>query len=167
MRAPICSVCLKSGILCQGCGNRLKEGKITQLDVDASRVLYEFSRKNLGLNAISFKRAVGAGDLIVLLVGQGEVKSVVGRGGKTIRELNERLQKKVRATEEGADLRKLARDILTPARVEGVNVLYSCGEEMYRVRVPRNDSKRLPASVETIQNLLTTLTNKSVKLVFE
>jgi len=135
--------------------------------VDASRVLYEFSRKNRGLNAISFKRAVGAGDLAVLLVGRGEVKSVVGRGGKMIRELSERLQKKVRATEEGADLRKLAQDILTPARVGGVNVLYSGGEEMYRVRVSRNDLKRLPSSVETIQNLLTTLTNKSIKLVFE
>jgi transcription antitermination factor NusA-like protein len=129
--------------------------------------LYEFSQKNRGLNTISFKRAVGAGDLVVLLVGQGEVKSVVGRGGKMIRELSERLQKKVRATEEGADLRKLAQDILTPAQVRGVNVLYSGGEEMYRVRVPLNDSKRLPASVETIQNLLTALTNKSVELVFE
>jgi len=135
--------------------------------VDASRVLYEFSQKNRGLNAISFKRAVEAGDLVVLLVGQGEVKSVVGRGGKTIRELGEHLQKNVRATEDGADLRKLAQDILTPAQVRGVNVLYSGGEEMYRVRVPLNDSKRLPASVETIQNLLTTLTNKSIKLVFE
>jgi transcription antitermination factor NusA-like protein len=129
--------------------------------------LYEFSQKNRGLNAISFKRAVEAGDLVVLLVGQGEVKSVVGHGGKTIRELGEHLQKKVRATEDGADLRKLAQDILTPAQVRGVNVLYSGGEEMYRVRVPLNDSKRLPASVETIQNLLTTLTNKSIKLVFE
>lgn len=135
--------------------------------MDASRVLYEFSRKNLGLNTISFKRAVEAGDLVVLLVGQGEVKSVVGRGGKTIRELSKRMQKKVRATEEGADLRKLAQDILTPAHVRGVNVLYSGGKEMYRVRVPRNDSKRLPASVETVQNLLTALTNKSVELVFE
>ena len=105
--------------------------------------------------------------MAVLLVGRGEVKSVVGRGGKMIRELSERLQKKVRATEEGADLRKLAQDILTPARVGGVNVLYSGGEEMYRVRVSRNDLKRLPSSVETIQNLLTTLTNKSIKLVFE
>jgi transcription antitermination factor NusA-like protein len=167
MRAPICSVCLKSGILCQGCGNRLKEGKITQLDVDASRVLYEFSQKNRGLRTISFKRAVGAGDLVVLLVGQGEVKSVVGRGGKTIRELSERLQKKVRATEEGADLRKLAQDILMPAHVQGVNILYSGGQEIHRVRVPGTEAKRLPASVETIQNLLTALTNKSVKLVFE
>ena len=105
--------------------------------------------------------------MVVLVVGRGEVKSVVGRGGKTIKELSERLQKKVRATEDEADLRKLAQDILTPARVEGVNVLYSGGKEMYRVRVSRNDSKRLPASVETIQNLLATLTNKSIKLVFE
>jgi transcription antitermination factor NusA-like protein len=145
----------------------LREGKITQLDVDASRVLYEFSRRNPGLNAISLKRAVGAGDLVVLLVGQGEVKSVIGRGGKTIREISERLHKKVRATEDGADLRKLAQDVLTPARVKGVNVLYSGGKEIYRVRVPRNDLKRLPASVETIQNLLTALTNKSINLLFE
>jgi len=167
MRAPICSVCLKSGILCQGCGNRLKEGKITQLDVDASRVLYEFSQKNRGLNTISFKRAVGVGDLVVLLVGQGEVKSVVGRGGKTIRELSERLQKKIRATEEGADLRKLAQDILMPAHVQGVNILYAGGQEIRRVRVQGTDAKRLPEGVETIQNLLTALTNKSVKIVFE
>jgi transcription antitermination factor NusA-like protein len=145
----------------------LREGKITQLEVDASRVLYGISRRNPSLNAISLKRVVGAGDLVVLLVGQGEVKSVIGHGGKTIREISERLHKKVRATEDSADLRKLAQDILTPARVRGVNVLYSGGKEIYRVRVPRHDLKRLPASIETLQNLLTTLTNKSVKLLFE
>jgi len=165
--APICSVCLKSGILCQGCDNKLKEGRISRLDVEVSRILYELAQKNRALNTVNFKRGVGEGDLVVLIVGKGEVKSIVGRGGRTIKELSGRLGKKVRVAEEGAELRKLAQDILTPAHVRGVNILYSGNNEVYRVRVPHRDTRRLPAGADAVQSLLTKIANKEVKLVFE
>lgn len=167
-KAPICSVCLKSGILCQGCERRLRENKISELDIKISRVLFELAQKYRGLNAINFKRAIDAMGLTVLVVGRGEISSIIGRGGKLIRELAEHLQMKIRVIEEGADIRKQAQDILTPVRVIGVNILYTGGRrEEYRVRIPRAHVMRLPASIDAIQSIFAKLTDKNIKLVFE
>ena len=167
MRTPICNVCLRSGILCQGCKNKLKEGRISELDIKISRTLFEIAQKRRGLEKINFKRAISTSGLIVLMVGRGEIPFAVGRGGKVVRELENQLRTKIRVVEEGTQTRKLAQDILTPVKVLGVNVLYSGGKEEYRVRVPRLHLKRLPANVKGIQALLTKLTNKNIAIVFE
>lgn len=167
LRTPICEVCLRSGILCQGCENRLKEGRISELDITISRTLFEIAQKHRGLEKINFKHAVSTSGLTGLVVGRGEIRFAVGRGGKVVRELENKLRAKIRVIEEGTQIRKLAQDILTPAKVLGVNVLYSGGKEEHRVRVPRAHSKRLPANVKGIQTLLTKLTNKNITVVFE
>lgn len=161
-------MCLKSGILCQGCERKLRENKISELDVKVSRVLFGLAQKYRGMNAINFKRAIDAVGLTALVVGRGEISSIIGKGGKLIRELTEHLQTKIRIVEEGADIRKQAQDILTPARVLGVNILYSGGKrEEYRVRIPRTHVRRLPASIDAIQSIFAKLTDKNIKLVFE
>jgi len=161
-------VCLKSGILCQGCERKLRENKISELDIKISRVLFELAQKYRGLNAINFKRAIDAMGLTVLVVGRGEISNIIGREGKLIRELAKHLQMKIRVIEEGADIRKQAQDILTPVRVIGVNILYAGGRcEEYRVRIPRAHVRRLPASIDAIQMIFAKLTDKNIKLVFE
>jgi transcription antitermination factor NusA-like protein len=160
-------VCLKSSILCLGCESKVKEGKISPLDVEISRILFELAKNDRGIASITFKRSIQTGDLIVILVGKGEISNVVGKGGRVIHKLEEALNSKIRVIEEGADIRKQVQDVLTPAKVLGINILYSGGGEEYRVRIPRAHLKLLPASIDTFQAFFRKLTNKNIKLVFE
>jgi len=129
--------------------------------------LFDLAQKYRGLDRINFKRAIEANGLIVLLVGSGEISTVVGKGGRIIWRLAEALHAKVRVIEEGADIRKQVQDVLTPAKVHGINILYSGGGEEYRIRVPRTHLKLLPASIDAFQALFAKLTDKNIKLVFE
>jgi transcription antitermination factor NusA-like protein len=160
-------VCLKSSILCLGCEHKVKEGKISQLDVKISRILFDLAKNDRGIASINFKRSIEVDDLIVILVGKGEISNVVGKGGRVIHRLEEALNSKIRVIEEGADIRKQVQDVLTPAKVLGINILYSGGGEEYRVRIPRAYLKLLPASIDTFQDFFKKLTNKNIKLVFE
>ena len=160
-------MCLKSSILCLGCEHKVKEGKISQLDVKISRILFDLAKNDRGIASINFKRSIEADDLIVILVGKGEISNVVGKGGRVIHRLEEALNSKIRVIEEGADIRKQVQDVLTPAKVLGINILYSGGGEEYRVRIPRAYLKLLPASIDTFQAFFRKLTNKNIKLVFE
>ena len=160
-------MCLKSSILCLGCENKVKEGKISPLDVKISRILFDLAKNDRGIDSINFKRAIEADDLIVILVGKGEISNVVGKGGRVVHRLEEALNSKIRVIEEGADIRKQVQDVLTPAKVLGINILYSGGGEEYRVRIPRAHLKLLPASIDTFQAFFRKLTNKNIKLVFE
>lgn len=166
-KAPVCGVCLKSDILCQGCERKLKEGKISPKDIEVSRILFKLAHKHPGLDKVNFKRTIESGKFTVLVVGPGEIKLIVGRGGNIIKQLQRQLGTKIRVIEEGASPRKLAQDILTPAKVLGINILYTQGQEEYRIRVPSAHLRKLPASIDALQDLLAKLTNRNMKIVFE
>lgn len=167
MQTPICNICLKSGILCQGCETKLKEGKISKLDLEIAKALFELSKKHHGLEKLTFKGSMDAGELVIIMVGQGQIPLILGRGGRLIQEIERPLNAKVRVVEEGATPRKLAQDILAPAEVLGVNVLYTKSGHEYRVRVPRSQARRLARDKERVQNALNMLTNKKFTVVFE
>ncbi len=169
MKAPICEVCLKTdGILCPADEKKLQEGVISELDVKVARMLYRL----LGDVDIEFKKAVEAGDLIVIVVGKGDVPITIGKGGKNIKTLVKELGKRVRVieginAETTEEIKKLASDLLYPAGVFGVNVVYKPGgERYYKVLVFGRDRKKLPEKPEVLESLLGQIIGKEVRLDF-
>ncbi|ASJ16798.1 transcription elongation factor NusA [Thermococcus chitonophagus] len=169
MKAPICEVCLKTDdILCPADEKKLEQGIITELDVKISRMLY----KLLGDADVEFKKAVEAGDLIVLIVGEGDVPLVIGKGGKNIKFLMRELGKRVRVIEgrdiKGTDdVKKLAMDLLYPAGVFGVNIVYKPGgEQYYKVLVFSRDRNKLPEKAEILESILSQITGVETRISF-
>lgn len=169
MKAPICEVCLKSeDILCPADEKKLQEGIISELDVKVSRLLY----KLLGDVDMEFKKAVEAGDLVVIMVGEGDVPITIGKGGKNIKALMRELGKRIRIieavdVESTEDLKKLATDLLYPAGVFGVNVVYRPGgENYYKVLVLSRDRKKLPEKSEILESVLSQIAGSEVVISF-
>lgn len=169
MKAPICEVCLKSeDILCPADEKKLQEGIISELEVKVSRLLY----KLLGDVDIEFKKAVEAGDLVVIMVGEGDVPITIGKGGKNIKALMRELGKRIRIieavdVESTEDLKKLATDLLYPAGVFGVNVVYRPGgENYYKVLVLSRDRKKLPEKSEILESVLSQIAGSEVVISF-
>ncbi|ACS34383.1 KH domain-containing protein [Thermococcus gammatolerans] len=169
MKAPICEVCLKTdGILCPADEKKLQEGIISELDVKVARLLY----KLLGDVDVEFRKAVEAGDLIVIVVGKGDVPLVIGKGGKNIKALVKELGKRVRViegieAETTDDIKKLATDLFYPASVFGVNVVYRPGgEKYYKILVATREKKRLPEKPELLESILAQVLGKDVKISF-
>lgn len=169
MKAPICEVCLKTDdILCPADEKKLQGGVISELDVTVARLLY----KLIGDVDIEFKRAVEAGDLIILMVGEGDVPITIGKGGKNIKALMRELGKRIRVIEsvevKGTDdVKKLATDLLYPASVFGVNIVYKPGGgTYYKVLVPGRDRKKLPEKAEVLESILSQIVGEEVKMDF-
>ncbi|MBC7219056.1 MAG: transcription elongation factor NusA [Hadesarchaea archaeon] len=167
MQTPICKICLKSGILCQGCSRKIEEGKISKLELNISLALYELSKKHKELDQLIFKRAVDSDGLAILVVGTGQIPLLIGRRGRIVQELENILKTKVRIVEEGSTEKKLIQDLLTPADVLGINILYTKSGDEYRVRVPRQHMRRLPMKKEKLEAALSKLTNKNYTIIFE
>ncbi|WP_297476446.1 KH domain-containing protein [Thermococcus sp.] len=169
MKAPICEVCLKTDdILCPADEKKLQEGLISELDVKVARLLY----KLLGDVDMEFKKAVEAGDLIVIMVGEGDVPITIGKGGKNIKALMRELGKRIRVIEavevkDTDDLKKLATDLLYPAGVFGVNVVYKPGGgNYYKVLVLSRDRKKLPAQPDVLESIMSQMAGTEVKINF-
>lgn len=163
MVLPVCDVCLKSGMLCQGCENKLKSGEISQLDLDIAKVLYK-----LGDGKLGFKKTIEVGDIVIIVTEKDQVGKLIGKNGKIVRELSRTVGKKIRVVGENSDLREVSRDILAPARVSGINVVYGTdGEEKFKVRVMKEDSRKLPGRLDILNNIIHLLTGQETMVVVD
>ncbi|ASJ10937.1 transcription elongation factor NusA [Thermococcus sp. P6] len=169
MKAPICEVCLKTdGILCPADEKKLQEGIISELDVKVARLLYRL----IGDSDVEFKKAVEAGDLVVIVVGEGDVPLTIGKGGKNVKILTRELGKRIRVIEavevrKPEDVKKIATDLLYPAGVFGVNVVYKpSGDNYYRILVPDRDRKKIPGRREVLESIISQIAGAEVRINF-
>ncbi|CDG65850.1 MAG: hypothetical protein PWQ15_986 [Methanobacterium sp.] len=163
MVLPICDVCLKSGMLCQGCENKLKAGEISQLDLDIAKILYR-----VGDGKIGYKRTIEIGDVVIIITDKDQVGKLIGKGGKIVREISKTLERKIRVVGEDSDFKAVAKDILAPARISGINIVYGKdGEQKYKIRVRREDARRLPAKLDVLNNIIMELTGEKTLLVID
>ncbi len=163
MVLPICDVCLKSGMLCQGCENKLKTGEISQLDLDIAKILYR-----VGDGKIGYKRTIEIGDVVIIITEKDQVGKLIGKGGKIVREISKTLERKIRVVGENSDFKAVATDILAPARISGINIVYGKdGEQRYKIRVRREDARRLPAKLDVLNSIIQELTGEKTLLVID
>ncbi|MDP3065422.1 MAG: KH domain-containing protein [Methanobacteriaceae archaeon] len=163
MVLPVCDVCLRSGTLCQGCENKINSGEISKLDLDISKILFK-----LGNGKIGFKKTIEIGDVVIIVTDKDQVGKLIGKGGKIVREISKTLKKKVRVVGENSDLKSVAKDILSPARISGINIIYGMdGEQKYKIRVMKDDYRRVPAKLDLLNEIIQQLTGEKTLMVID
>lgn len=163
MVLPVCDVCLKSGILCPGCENKLESGEISQIDLDIARVLFK-----LGDGKLGFKKTIEVGDIVIIITEKDQVGKLIGKNGKIVRELSRTAGKKIRVVGQDSELKDVCTDILAPARVTGINIVYGTdGEEKYKIRVMQEDSRKLPGRLDVLNEIIELLTGEKTTVVVD
>lgn len=163
MRAPICEVCLKSDALCEECGKKLSENEISETDVRVSRYIYKLE-KTMFISDIHLVKTHELDGFIVLIV-DGSIGSLIGKSGRIIKMMSSDLGKRIRILAKG-DVRKMVQDLVSPARVFGINVLYSPKGEEYTVVIPQVDKRKIFMDDGTLKKALSILFNKEVSVKF-
>lgn len=154
MKSPLCNFCLKSGILCPKCEEKVRTGEITELDIKIAKLLLKLEEKFPALQDVYLHRAVETGNILILLVDRNDVSRILSLGGKILRAIGDETGKKVRILDYKCDLRKFLEDIFAPASIITINTIWlPDGSTETRVILSERDLKRLPASIETLKEL--------------
>ncbi|MBC7112330.1 MAG: transcription elongation factor NusA, partial [Methanothermobacter sp.] len=65
-------------------------------------------------------------------------------------------------------LKSVAEDVLAPARISGINIVFGKdGEERFKIRVMREDARRVPGKLETLNNIIEMLTGEKTVVVID
>ncbi|MDO8339125.1 MAG: KH domain-containing protein [Candidatus Burarchaeum sp.] len=165
MKLPICELCASSGTLCSGCSAKLADGRLTELDVKISALLYKMKDK-YNLNDADFTKAIDLGRVVLVLT-KGDVGKLIGREGKVVAEISQEVGKKVRIAEMSGDVRKTISDIIMPAKLLGINEVFSMAGTSYKVRLPSSELSHLPIDLNSLEKALYSLLDSKVSIVFE
>lgn len=165
METPICGICARGEELCPECRNKLRAGRISELDVQVSQLLCRINEEH-NLSLASFERAVDIGRVVLILT-KGDVGVLIGKEGKVVSRLSSALGKRVRVAQSAGDKKKTIEDIILPARLLGINTVYSPTGESYRIRVMRQDAHSLPMDAGSLEGVLQSIMNAKVAISFE
>jgi transcription antitermination factor NusA-like protein len=168
MKTPICEVCLKSGILCPGCQQKLDNGEVSELDVKIARALHKAAARNKEIRDVSFDRSIQVNGLAILLVDRSDVPAFMGKGGKILKSITNQLKMSIRVLGDMSNPRTVADDLVRPARLLGVNTVYGVdGSTRLKIRVAHDDAQKMPLGLENLEKLIHELTGQEVSVVFE
>ncbi|MEM3418996.1 MAG: hypothetical protein QXR03_03900 [Candidatus Aenigmatarchaeota archaeon] len=125
METPVCLFCLRSGVLCPKCKEKITSGEVSQLDINIMRLLLEEEKDFPILQSYSFIKAIEINSLIVIVFNEGSLSNtslrIISKLGKS---LESKIGKKVRFIENIADERKFIEKIVFPARVITINKIW-------------------------------------------
>jgi transcription antitermination factor NusA-like protein len=156
---------MKSNVLCSGCDEKLKRGKISELDVKISRLLYKM-KDRYNLENVDFTKAIDLGRVVLVLTNK-DVGLLIGKEGKVVAEISQAVGKKVRIAEMSGDIKKTIADIVAPAKILGINKVYKKDGNLYKVRFSKREIKQLPVDINTLEKALQSLLESEVMMVFE
>jgi transcription antitermination factor NusA-like protein len=167
VKTTLCSFCLKSGILCQKCSEKLRSGEVSELDLKIARLLLSLEQKYPSLQNVYFRGAVNAGKTVAIVVGSGDVPRLLGFGGKIIRALSEETGRTIRILEYGVDDRKFLEDLFAPLSILAINTIWlPDGTTETRVILKKRRSSQLPFDVKALKEIAYKIRKMTLRVEF-
>lgn len=167
VKAQLCNFCLKSGILCSRCQEKVKSGEISDAYLKIARLLLTLEEKYPPLQNVYFHQAVEADGVLALIVGRGDVARLLGYGGKIIKAIGEQTGKTIRILEHGVDDRKFIEDLFAPLTVLTINTIWlPDGTTETRVILRRRGRRPPPIDVKAIKQIAKKVRNMVLRVEF-
>ncbi|NWF87493.1 hypothetical protein HXY32_06780 [Candidatus Bathyarchaeota archaeon] len=167
MKTTLCSFCLKSGILCQKCSEKVRSGEVSELDLKIAQLLLSLEEKYPSLQSVYFRGAVDAGKTLAIIVGSGDVPRLLGFGGKIIRALGEEIGRNIRVLEYGVDDRKFLEDLFAPLSILTINTIWlPDGTTETRVILRKRRGSQPPFDVKALKEIARKVRKMTLRVEF-
>lgn len=160
--------CVKSGILCRKCQEKIEKGQITDLDLKIIRLLTEFEKDNPLLQDVTYHKAVESENNVVILVDRRDMGKILSGGAKMVHAISDSLGKKVKILSYGGDDRQFLEDLLSPLAILALNTIWiPDGSTETKVILSGRQPRRMPVDLEMVKGFAKQLRNMSLRIEFE
>jgi transcription antitermination factor NusA-like protein len=169
VKAPLCEICLKNyPLICGNCQQKIKEGEISELDVKVARILVNLEDLFPSIKNVTFKRVFPINGVIIVLVGKGDVRRILGSSRRVLRQLEQELNAQVRIVEESRNPQDTLRDLIRPVKILGVNTIWLPDNSFERiVRISERERDNIPLTLKQLENAIYEMTSERIRLVFD
>jgi transcription antitermination factor NusA-like protein len=165
VKTALCNFCLKSGILCSKCQEKLKSGEVSEADFEIARLLLSLEEKYPSIQDVIFHKAIEANGLLAIVVKKGDVARLLGYGGKILRSLGEKAGKTIRVLEHGVDDRKFLEDLFIPLRILTINTIW-LPDGTTETRVILKRGRRRTPNVKALKKIAQTARGMTLRVEF-
>ncbi len=160
--------CVKSGILCRRCEEKLEKGQITELDLKVIQRIVELEKDNPVLQDVTFHRAVEADGLMAVLVDKKDMPRLLGGGAKIVKDLGETFGKRIKLISYGGDDREFLEDLFSPLSILTINTVWiPDGSTETKVILTGRQPRNMPVDLDKVRKIAQELKGMTLRTEFE
>jgi transcription antitermination factor NusA-like protein len=169
VKSQFCEICLKNyPLICGNCQAKIDEGEVTDIDIKVARVLINLEDLFPSIKNVTFKSVFQIENVIIVLVGKGDVRRIIGSSRRVLRQLEEELSAQVRIVEESRNPQNILRDLLRPVRILGVNTIWLPDNSFERiVRISERERENVPLKLNQLEDAIYQMTDERIRIVFD
>lgn len=124
MQTQLCEFCLKSGMLCNKCQEKIKSGVVDDLYMKVAQYLLKIEKNHPQLQKARLKVVANVGGFLVLVVGRGDRAKFLGGSGRLSRDIGDEFKRRVLVIEESVNDRGFLEDLFEGQRIVTINIIW-------------------------------------------
>ncbi len=124
MQTQLCEFCLRSGMLCSKCQEKVRSGEVDDLYIKVAKFLLDVESQHPTLQKARLNRVFESGRFLVLVVGRGDRNRFMDEGEKLIRDLGDKFNRRVIVIEEGVNDRGFLEDLFSNQHIITINIIW-------------------------------------------
>lgn len=167
MKMRLCNFCVKSGILCQKCQEKVNKGEVSETEIHVAKLLLKLEEKYPSLQNLFFYNAYDIDNVLAISVGSGDIPRVLVLRGQILKDLSKSVGKRVRVFEKSGNLRKFLEHLFMPTKILAINTIWlPDGSTETRVILPRY-SRRLSMSRHVLKEIAEKIRGIILRITYE
>jgi len=144
VQTHLCEFCLRSGMLCSQCREKIEAGAVANIYMRVAKFLLDVEDQFPLLQKARLENVVEEGGFLVLVVGRGDRNKLMSYGGKLTRAMGDEFRKRVLVLEEGVSDRGFLEDLFSNQQIITINIIWlPDGSTETRVVLRGRRSRRL------------------------
>jgi len=165
LETELCQFCLRTGVLCSICEEKVRSGKVGPSYVKVAKRLLELEAKGMSaLQQAHLLNVAEVGDVLVLVFKKGDLTRLRPIRGRLARILEEETGKKVHFMEGDVDEREFLEQLFWPSRLLTINKIWLPDDTVETKVVLKG--RRPWAKVETLVEIARELRGLSLRVEF-
>ena len=165
MKVPICTFDAKTGVLCPKCESRLKNGELSDVDVECSIKLIKLSHKNQDIDKLNLIGSQKIDEDYVLILKDSNV-SYINSNDKLLSSVEEEFKGKVWFVEANSSIRRFLENLFFPIRILKTNMIWlPDGNQVTQVTIESKDYEKFISIIEKIKRIVNAV--RKIELVVE
>jgi len=165
LKVPICTFDAKTGVLCPKCESRLKNGELSDVDVECSIKLIKLSHKSQDIDKLNLIGSQKIDEDYVLILKDSNV-SYINSNDKLLSSVEEEFKGKVWFVEANSSIRRFLENLFFPIRLLKTNMIWlPDGNQVTQVTIESKDYEKFISIIEKIKRIVNAV--RKIELVVE
>jgi transcription antitermination factor NusA-like protein len=165
LKVPICTFDAKTGVLCPKCESRLKNGELSDVDVECSIKLIKLSHKNQDIDKLNLIGSQKIDEDYVLILKDSNI-SHINSNDKLVSSVEEEFKGKVWFVEANSSIRRFLENLFFPIRILKTNMIWlPDGNQVTQVTIESKDYEKFISIIEKIKRIVNAV--RKIELVVE